>query len=154
MSATWLPVPGYPDYFVSDDGRVRSVRRGAARDLACAVAPNGYRYVGVVNQDGRRNRTVHSLVALAFLGPPAPGQEVRHLDGDALNNSSVNLAYGSHSDNALDQVAHGTHNRASRSTCKQGHPFDTPSSPGRRRVCRPCAAAANRAYLTRKAAQR
>jgi hypothetical protein len=42
------------------------------------------------------------LVALAFLGPCPDGQEVRHLDGDPLNNRVDNLEYGSRTENILD----------------------------------------------------
>lgn len=45
---------------------------------------------------------VHKLVALAFLGPCPDGQEVRHLDGDPLNNRVDNLEYGSRTENILD----------------------------------------------------
>lgn len=50
---------------------------------------------------------VHQLVALTFLGPRPKGQEVRHLDGDPLNNAVTNLAYGTRSENILDVMRIG-----------------------------------------------
>jgi len=45
---------------------------------------------------------VHQEVAKAFLGP-ARGRQVRHLDGDPLNNNLNNLAYGMAKENQEDR---------------------------------------------------
>ena len=52
---------------------------------------------------------VHQMVAEAFIGPKPLGLEVRHLDGNRLNNHSCNLAYGTRRQNMLDAMKHGTH---------------------------------------------
>lgn len=116
MNARWLPVPGYPLYAVSDDGRVRSRARGDARELVCGVGSNGYRMVRLTGPSGRRNVTVHSLVAAAFVGPRPAGADIRHLDGNHLNNTVGNLCYGTRSENVLDSVRHGTHNKLRRAS--------------------------------------
>lgn len=103
MRETWKPVVGHPNYEVSDLGRVYSNR--GARILKPGVASNGYPTVAL----GRGNtRTLHSLVADAFLGPRPEGQEVRHKDGDRMNPRADNLVYGTRTDNINDAVAHGT----------------------------------------------
>lgn len=56
----------------------------------------------------RKNATVHSLVAAAFLGPRPAGEDVRHLDGDPENNRASNLAYGTRTQNMADAREHGT----------------------------------------------
>lgn len=121
MIENWKAVPSYDgQYEVSDQGRVRSLGRyvtqttkagqpyqrwNEGRILKAGLASNGYLTVclgkGVT-------RTVHSLVAEAFLGPCPVGQEVRHLDGTRINNAVDNLAYGTRTDNILDAVANGT----------------------------------------------
>lgn len=121
QNETWAPIAGWSGkYEVSDQGRVRSLTRQivqlarsgkpyaktlVGRLLAPGVASNGYPTVAL----GRGNtRTVHSLVAEAFIGPCPAGKEVRHLDGNRLNPRLANLAHGTRSENILDAVAHGS----------------------------------------------
>jgi hypothetical protein len=114
----WRPVPGFPNYEVSSEGRVRSLdhvvwggpRAGfytkKGRMLRPGAASHNYPTVVL----GRGNtRTVHSLVAEAFIGPYPPGQEVRHKDGDRSNPRLENLEYGTRADNVRDAIRHGTH---------------------------------------------
>lgn len=118
---TWKPVVGYEGkYEVSDLGRVRSVTRTitqlgrggvpfsrgvVGRVLRPGVASNGYPTVAI----GRYNtRTVHSLVAEAFLGPCPAGCEVLHLDGTRTNSVLSNLRYGTRSENIYDAVRNGS----------------------------------------------
>lgn len=109
----WLDIPGYEGrYQVSDLGRVRSVDHrvpicnGATRLMRGRVLkPAGSKrdpHLFVVLGHGAPGSPVHQLVARAFLGPCPPGCEVRHLDGDPLNNRTDNLAYGSRTENILD----------------------------------------------------
>lgn len=107
MTEIWKPTVGHEgNYEVSNLGRVRTFRRRAnGRLLRPGVASNGYFTVAL----GRGNsRTVHSLVAAAFLGPCPPNQEVRHKDGTRKNNVANNLEYGTRTQNILDAVAHGS----------------------------------------------
>jgi hypothetical protein len=92
---------------------------------------------------GTESHEVHRLIALTFLGPRPSGQEVRHLDGDALNAAASNLAYGTRSENNLDKRSHGTDHNASKTHCPKGHPYaghnllTIPSRPAAR-YCRTC----------------
>lgn len=110
----WKPVVGHPGYEVSDLGRVRSIDRQTlvvrkGKLLRPGRASHGYPTVAL----GRQSRTVHSLVAEAFIGPRPEGQEVRHLDGDRSNASLSNLRYGTPKENGADRVRHGTGTRGS-----------------------------------------
>jgi hypothetical protein len=111
----------------------------------------GYRMVVMRDPDGRPVcRTVHRLMALAFLGEPPEGQEVRHLDGTKRNELD-NLEYSTKSVNMLDQVKHGVHNMARKTHCPAGHEYNDentyviPSRPNAR-YCRPCLRAHHRRY--------
>lgn len=53
-------------------------------------------------------RTIHQLVAEAFIGPRPEGLETCHNDGDPTNNHVGNLRYATHAENAADMVKHGT----------------------------------------------
>lgn len=121
MIEEWREVCGSAGrYEVSSLGRVRSWwgvgrrprMRPAPIDLALTVSKStGYSMVYISYPSGSRNRTVHSLVAEAFLGPRPPGMEVRHLDGDRTNARVENLAYGTSAENAADSALHGTQRR-------------------------------------------
>lgn len=141
----WRPVPGYDGvYEVSNLGNVRSWthrKRGAV--MKQAFGTHGYLTVCVRGIDGRTRRsTVHTLVAAAFIGPRPDGTETRHLDGNPTNNHALNLAYGTHAENQLDSVRHGSHVNASKTYCPQGHPYSGDNlyvNPGSgRRRCRTC----------------
>lgn len=118
MTEEWRIVPSAPDYEVSNKGCVRSragrqvwggPRTGfytlGEKMLRPGIASNGYPTVAL----GRRNtRTLHSLVAEAFIGPCPVGMEVRHRDGIRTNPEFSNLHYGTRKDNIADAWEHGT----------------------------------------------
>jgi DNA-binding XRE family transcriptional regulator len=117
MAETWKKIPGYPDYEVSDLGKIRSYkgvnqnapRRKRPRLMKQRIADDGYPRVTLQNKDGKKVvRQVHLLVARAFLGP-ANGRLVLHKDGRPHNRKLSNLQYGSHQRNMDDKYAHGTH---------------------------------------------
>lgn len=123
----WRPVIGYEGlYEVSSRGQVRSLdhrvqdsrgqwRRFRGRILRQSMGSLlGHRKVNLCKQGRSERRSVHGLVAEAFLGRRPRGQQVRHLDGDPANNTASNLAYGTQSDNEADKVRHGRSNRGQR----------------------------------------
>lgn len=104
MEEVWKPVPGYEGlYEVSDQGRVKNAQ---GRILALCNVSGGYKAVSL----GKNNsKTIHRLVAAAFIGPPAIDKYlVLHCDGNRANNCVKNLRYGSPYDNASDAILHGT----------------------------------------------
>lgn len=129
MTEQWRPIPGYLGYEASSEGRVRSVRipgrKFRGRVLSQYVDHRGYLRTTVhQGVNSYASLDVHTLVTLAFLGPRPNGMQVRHLDGDPLNNWATNLSYGTQAENNLDQVRHGTHAEAAKTHCPQGHPYD------------------------------
>ena len=108
MTERWLPIENYPDYEISDYSRVRSHKYNTPRILKARLHTRGYSLVRLANDYGWIDRTVHSLVAEAFIGLCPIGMCVRHLDGDTSNNCLSNLSYGTYSQNLFDRVDHGT----------------------------------------------
>lgn len=111
METKFTPVEGYE---VRIDGTVISHKhnwRGyGSRSIRWADDKTGYPVVRMVDENGvRRKFKVHQLVCRAFHGEkPSPLHEVRHLDGNPMNNHADNLAWGTKSENAKDRVKHGT----------------------------------------------
>lgn len=118
MNEEWKSIKGYPDYEVSNLGRVRSWRlKGNTtkpvtepRILKFATCGSGRKYYAVkLYRDNKgKSHRVHRLVLETFVGPMPEGLEVRHKDGDSFNNRLDNLVYGTHLENMADQKAHGT----------------------------------------------
>jgi hypothetical protein len=146
MTEEWRPIGEAPGYEVSDQGRVRSWKKFGGGPLPRIVKPHdtaGYWAVGLYTPSGRVPRTIHALVAEAFIGPRPEGMEVRHLDGDRRNNVPTNLRYGTRAENARDAVEHGTHRETRKTHCPKGHPYDEENTyfpvAGRAwRACREC----------------
>lgn len=150
----WREVPDFPDYSVSSLGRVLSRRRGEPRILRPVSTGKGYFQVTLFGDDGARNIQVHAVVMAAFVGPYPDRAEIRHRDGDPVNNRIDNLAYGSHSANMHDRVAHGRHPDANKTHCKWGHQFTDANTRMYRgqRFCRACQARRNRSAAAARAA--
>lgn len=115
----WKTITGFPDYEVSDCGRVKRVTPGrgtrAGKIVGKNVSQNGYFRVCLTNDGQHYWVLVHRIVAAEFLGQqPSVIHEVRHLDGDKLNNKSSNLSWGTRADNEADKVLHGRSNQGER----------------------------------------
>jgi hypothetical protein len=119
-----------PGYWVTELGRVFSAgtnwRGYGLRQLKAIPNSHGYLRVRVVKPYGVRTSVfVHKLVAEHFVGPrPSPAHEVRHLNGDQVDNRAKNLAWGTQQDNADDRERHGRtargeHNGFAKLTTKQ-----------------------------------
>jgi hypothetical protein len=107
MQEQWRPVPNFPNYEVSDYGRVRSLpriesvgstkprnRSGRLLVPSPITATNKYPGVNLCRNDGSPRFTrVHRLVAEVFLPNPNSLPVVNHLDSDTSNNRADNLEW-------------------------------------------------------------
>lgn len=131
----WRDVVGAEGFYeVSSLGRVRSVDRqvvsrtgvarwfpGVLRTPYVRTERGGYPMYSLHVEGQYRVTPVHTLVAEAFIGPRPPGQVIRHLDGDPLNNVPANLAYGTVTENIHDTIRMGRNRNFSALRCKYGH---------------------------------
>lgn len=113
MSEEWRPVVGFPDYIVSNMGRVMRSRPDAKGHKPRVLKPwlgnHQYQTVTVVADGVQCRRLVHRLVCEAFHGPaPSADHVVAHFDGSRDNNRAENLRWASRSENAQDALRHGT----------------------------------------------
>ena len=120
----WRSIPGMEGFYeVSETGLIRSLSRTARRArsgdytvrgklLNLSLDSRGYlRCAGSLGSADKRVMIwPHSAVAAAFIGPRPEGHDVRHLDGNALNNHISNIAYGTRAQNVADAKRHGTFN--------------------------------------------
>lgn len=106
-----MDVIGYEGiYKVSDTGIVYSVgtnwRGYGMRPMGVHLDRYGYLKVVLTANKIRKKLSVHKIVAMAYLGERGELQ-VRHLDGNKVNNSLSNLKYGTAKENAEDRHLHG-----------------------------------------------
>jgi hypothetical protein len=147
VTERWAQIPGFEGHYdVSDLGRVRSwyARAGVPTPRLLNATPNsgGYLHLTLCLRKRPTTGRVHRLVLLAFVGPCPEGEEVRHLNGDLLNNALTNLAYGTKSENQQDSIEHGTNRQLNKTRCPMGHPYDAANTRhkprGGGRICRTC----------------
>lgn len=87
----WRPVEDFPNYEVSDQGRVRNIKTGRI----LKPSNNGHGYLQVVLcQNGERTcHILHRLVAMAFVKNPARLPQVNHINEVIVDNRACNLEW-------------------------------------------------------------
>ena len=113
MDEQWKVVSGFPDYAVSDLGRVKRIvsdrKNHVCRVLAFWIGNHGYPTVGLSLNGAVHRRLIHRLVCEAFHGPaPSALHQVAHGDGIRTNVIAANLRWATRSQNMEDARAHGT----------------------------------------------
>lgn len=103
---------GKTTYSVDRDGNVRN-KAGTAL-LRPGVTNSGYLIVILHLKNRNKARTVHSLVAQAWLGPRPEGFVINHKDGNRKNNNWKNLEYVTGSGNMKHASDSGLLPRGSR----------------------------------------
>lgn len=102
----WRLIPGFSQYAANPKGEILNLSTRYA-----TKGGNAGRYLKVaVRRDGDTALTlqhVHDLVCRAFHGLPEPGQVVLHKNDRRWDNRSVNLEWGSQSQNIKDTYARG-----------------------------------------------
>lgn len=101
---TLKTIEGYPNYQISNKGRVYSVKRKKFLKFLPARSrktdTQNYNTVILFNENGSKQLYVHRLVAQAFLGMDIsnPKLHVHHIDGNKSNNNLENITFMSEFD--------------------------------------------------------
>lgn len=95
-----IAIPGFEDYFVSSDGHVISYKGRNQRFLKMSLLRTGYLRVGLKNNGKLFTKTVHRLVASAFLPNYSDFLCVNHINGIKTDNRVENLEMVNKSQNA------------------------------------------------------
>lgn len=103
MSETWKEIKDFPNYMISNKGRVWSktkivssprgkyLKKG--RILKSHDDKRGYLKIDLINEKGRKSYKIHRLVAEAFLKNPELKREVNHINGIKTDNEVSNLEW-------------------------------------------------------------
>ena len=97
-------IDGYPNYQVSTEGKVRNVNTNKC--IHQQLMKNGYKKVELWNNGVGKTKSVHRLVANAFIDGDHSGLDVNHLDGDKTNNSLSNLEICTRKENMRHAIKH------------------------------------------------
>lgn len=87
----WRNIVDEPNYRVSNKGNVKNKNTG--RILKPGINRYGYPYVSLYNDGVPKPKTVHRLVARAFIPGYDNTLQVNHKDGNKTNNSVDNLEW-------------------------------------------------------------
>jgi hypothetical protein len=93
----FLEIDGFPDYHISDLGRVWSNRY--SRYLKGGLDRNGYLAVNIFNNNKGKWKKIHRLVALNFLKNPQNKPHVDHINGNTGDNRLENLRFATKIEN-------------------------------------------------------
>lgn len=114
VAEEWRPVVGFEVWYeVSNLGRVRRIvasrRSFAGRCLTPGTITGGYLSVTLCVDTTRTHKTIHRLVAEAFLPGRRAGEEVNHKNFDPSDNRAENLEWVSHAKNMRHSIVAGRH---------------------------------------------
>lgn len=102
----WITIAhlGYPNYSVSDTGRIRNDKRTS--NLEGSVAPNGYKQFSFRTETGMIvTEYVHRIILMAFKGrPPTPDMTVDHINRNKTDNRLINLRWATRSEQSLNST--------------------------------------------------
>lgn len=106
MEEIWKDIEGFEGlYQVSNFGRIKRVTTG--RILKGDKNNDGYLRVKLYKNNTKSNKSIHRLVAEAFIPNPENKPQVNHVNEDKTNNSLDNLEWMT----AKENINHGTRNK-------------------------------------------
>jgi hypothetical protein len=109
----WRTVKDFPDYAVSNLGRVKRIKKAKSYPEGMILSPaeekrllkngkkKGYLFVRLTNGKTIKIKKIHSLVLEAFVNPRPEGYECNHKDGVKSNNKLDNLEWVTRSENVI-----------------------------------------------------
>lgn len=104
---TWISVSGFEDYQISDLGRVKCIRGGYSRLMSTFLKRDGYLYVKLRSKGHRASKSIHRLVAEAFIPNLDCKPQVNHINGNKTVNSTENLEWVTAKENLIHAVVTG-----------------------------------------------
>ena len=102
----WKPIDNFEDlYVISSTGRVRRIGPyGRGQDLKIQVGKRGYPTVGLLRSQKQSAKTIHRLLAKAFIPNPENKREVNHKNGIKTDNRLENLEWTTPKENSQHAV--------------------------------------------------
>jgi hypothetical protein len=119
MEEEWRPIADFPDYEVSNLGRVKSNRYRSKDKIIISRPSQDYQRVALQKDKKQYNKSIHRLVAEAFLDNSDNKPHVDHINRIRSDNRVCNLRWVTIQENALNRSSR-TENRCIYYREKQG----------------------------------
>lgn len=107
INETWKIIKDFPDYAVSDQGRVKRITAKQRTHPGKILKPNNsrrYLNVCLCKNKKRHMQTIHSLVLEAFHCPRPKGLECNHDNGIKTDNKITNLEWVTKKENNIHRI--------------------------------------------------
>lgn len=103
MKEEWRDIPGYEGYYqVSNLGRVKSFHLCGEHILKNTKSVLGYYLVNLCKEGKSKTKTIHRIVASAFIYGYSENIEIDHIDKVKTNNNIENLRLATSAQNSAN----------------------------------------------------
>lgn len=122
MSEEYKQVANLP-YLVNRDGVIYSIK--SHRKITPQETNCGYMQVRLYKNNKVWHKSVHRIVAEAFVPNPHGKEQVNHIDGDKKNNKASNLEWATRSENqlhryrVLNRMGHNPSTKEANNACRK-----------------------------------
>lgn len=110
----WKKIKDYPDYEVSNYGRIKSLSRVSVRGanlkeriIKGGIDTRGYQMIHLVNNGDRKTLLVHRIIAKAFICNAFSKPDVNHKNGIKTDNRVCNLEWSTTQENIIHAYGNG-----------------------------------------------
>lgn len=103
----WRQVEFFKSYEVSNLGRIRSQKNNKIIVLKGGIDYSGYIIVSLREGYIQKTKTIHRLIAIAFIPNPENKLTVNHINGIKTDNRVENLEWATYSENLLHAFSTG-----------------------------------------------
>ena len=108
MEEVWKQITEFPDYKISNMGRVMSYARYKDGKIMKQLLHTGYYRIGLYCNNKQHCLFVHRLLAQAFIPNPDNLPTVDHIDRNPVNNSINNLRWASVKTQNINRISYRT----------------------------------------------
>lgn len=103
----WKTIDEFPNYDINNLGQVRNNKTGYIKKPS--IGKRGYSVVSLQKDRKQYLKTIHRLIAKAFIDNPYNKPEINHIDGDKTNYSLDNLEWCTAQENNIHMRKTGLH---------------------------------------------
>lgn len=109
MTEKWITLDEFPDYRISNTGKVISFKGNVPKEIAVSSNyNNGYITIHLSDKNKKQHTFLkHRFIAKLFLSNVDNKPDINHIDGDKWNNSVDNLQWVTKSENTQHAVDTG-----------------------------------------------